>query len=88
AANKAVDVNEFLVGNTEISLANRHEHVAVLALGPDPERLVGVTADFAVHARGRRQENIFGPHWLEIWCKWRNDRWSAVRLPISTICRH
>jgi hypothetical protein len=54
-------------------------------------RLRGIdmeTADFAVHAGGRRQEKIFGPHWLEIWCKWRNDRWSAVRSPISTTCRH
>jgi hypothetical protein len=27
------------------------------------------TTDFAVHAGGRRQENIFGAHSLEIWCK-------------------
>src|SRR5262245_42808155 len=44
-------------------------------------RLRGIdmeTADFAVHAGGRRQEDIFGPHWLEIWCKWRNDRWRLL----------
>jgi len=40
------------------------------------------TADFAVHAGRRRQENIFGAHGLEIWCKWRNDRWTAAVIAL------
>jgi hypothetical protein len=45
------------------------------------------TADFAVHAGGRGQENIFGAHWLEIWCNWRNDRWTAAAV-IRWSCCH
>src|SRR5262249_16372803 len=56
------------------------------------------TADFAVHAGRRGQENIFGAHWLEIWCNWRNDRWARCRCyslvllsfagPVGSIRRH
>src|SRR5262245_65788929 len=59
AADKAIDLNELLVGKTEISLANGHQHVAVLALAPDPESIVGVVGRaLAVAALGVHQHRI------------------------------
>src|SRR5215475_13594689 len=69
AANKVVDLNELLVGKTEIGLANRHQHVAVIALGPDPESIVGIIGRaLAVAALGVHQHRI-------------DDEWIALPLP-------
>src|SRR6516164_7989960 len=58
-ADKAVDLNELLVGEPEISLANGYQHVAVLALGPDSESIVGIIGRaLAVTARGKHQHRI------------------------------
>ena len=42
AADEAVDLQQFLVGEAEIGLADRHELVAVLAVRPDAEGVVGI----------------------------------------------
>src|SRR5690606_23132492 len=42
AANETVDLSQLLVGEAEIGLADRHQLGAVLAFGPDTERVVGI----------------------------------------------
>ena len=37
AADEAVDLDQLLVGEAEIGLADRHQFVSVLARGPDPK---------------------------------------------------
>src|SRR5262252_2575846 len=68
-ADKAVDLNELLVGEPEISLANGYQHVAVLALGPDSESIVGIIGRaLAVTALGVHQHRI-------------DDEWIAFPFP-------
>lgn len=42
AADEAVDLQQLLVGEAEIGLADRHQLVAALAFGPDAKRVIGV----------------------------------------------
>ena len=51
--------DEFLVGEPEIGLADRHQHVAVFAAGPDAERVVGIVGRaLAVAALGIHQHGV------------------------------
>src|SRR6516164_5499671 len=69
AADKAVDLNELLVGETEISLANGYQHVAILALDPDSESIVGIVGrTLAMAALGVHQHSI-------------DDEWIAFPFP-------
>src|SRR5262249_51178430 len=42
AADEAVDLQQLLVGEAEIGLADRHQLVALLSRGPDAEGVVGI----------------------------------------------
>src|SRR4029077_10542631 len=67
AADETIDLNEFFIGEAEICLAHRHQYVAVLTLGPDTERVVGVVGRalavtaLRVHQHGIDHEGIAFP---------------------------
>src|SRR6267142_5101108 len=42
AAHEAIDLQQLLVGEAEIGLADRHQLLAILAGGPDPERIIRI----------------------------------------------
>src|ERR1700761_5734404 len=59
AADETIDLQQFLVGEAEIGLADRHQLLAVLAWGPDPERIVGIIrGTLAVPALGVHQHGV------------------------------
>src|SRR5689334_17007747 len=40
--NEPIDLNQFLIGESKIGLADRHQHFAGLIFTPDPERVVRI----------------------------------------------
>ena len=59
AAHEAVDLDELLVGEAEIRLADRHQLLAVGSAAPDPERVIGVIGGaFAAAALRVHQHRI------------------------------
>ena len=59
APHEAIDLQQLFIGEAEIGLADRHELLALLAGGPDPERVVGIIrGSLAMAALGIHQHGI------------------------------
>src|SRR5262249_8649984 len=67
AANETVDLQELLVSEAEIGFAHGYQRIAILARGPDPERIVGVIrralpgTALGVHQHGIDDERVALP---------------------------